>query len=464
MLNYSLDFNRLSQAYALGQLEPEQVVHDVDRQINALAHNPIWIHRQPLEAVLQRVSEIKALKARVRDLPLYGLPFAVKDNIDVKGCPTTAACPSFAYEPTETAPVVQRLLDAGAVLIGKTNLDQFATGLVGTRSPYGACLNAFHPDYISGGSSSGSAVAVASGLVSFALGTDTAGSGRVPAGFNNIVGLKPTRGLLSTRGVVPACRSLDCVSIFSLTCEDAQTVFDCVRGWDEGDIYSRSEDLTPLSGQAPIAGKCFAIPRASEREFFGDLQAKQAFEKALVVLKQLKVEMVEIDFTPFFAVAQLLYDGPWVAERYSAIKSFLQAHEDQLWPLTREIINSAKKWSAVDTFEALYRLRDLQKQCEKSWGRVDALVVPTSPCIYTHEQMAASPIAHNSHLGIYTNFVNLLDLSALAVPGPFRDDGLPAGITLIGKAYQDGALVKMAAQFHDQCALRLGATRFKHSV
>ncbi len=461
MLAYSLDLTTLARAYAQGALTPATVARDIYAAMPALAGNPIWIHLKPQAAVEQQARELEARRNAGATLLLYGVPFAVKDNIDVAGCPTTAACPAYLYTPRATAHTVQRLLDAGALLIGKTNLDQFATGLVGTRSPYGAPRNAFNPDYISGGSSSGSAVAVAAGLVSFALGTDTAGSGRVPAGFNNIVGLKPTPGLVSTHGVVPACRSLDCVSVFALTCDDATQVFEVMRGFDAVDIYARHDTASVCA--LPAAGAVFrcGVPAPAQREFFGDDVARAAFDQSLVKLREIGAALVEIDFHPFTEVARLLYDGPWVAERYVAIKDFLATRADEVHPVTREVIESATKWNAVDTFEALYRLRALKRRCEVAWTKMDVLAVPTSGTIYTHAQIAAAPIERNTTLGYYTNFANLLDLCALAVPGVFRADGLPAGVTLIAQANADAFLSAIGSRLHRASAHTLGATRFK---
>ena len=460
-LPYSLNLTTLTAAYAQGTLTPGVVVRDIYAALPKLADNPIWIHLLPQEAVVKQARDIAARRDAGAPLPLYGVPFAVKDNIDVAGCPTTAACPAFSYLPQATAYAVQRLLDAGALMIGKTNLDQFATGLVGTRSPYGACRNAFNPDYISGGSSSGSAVAVAVGLVSFALGTDTAGSGRVPAGFNNIVGLKPTPGVVSTRGVVPACRSLDCVSVFALTCDDSTRVLEVMRGYDAGDIYARTD--TPALGGFPALGSAFrcGVPARAQREFFGDEVARTAFEQALATLRGMGADLVEIDFSPFSDVARLLYDGPWVAERYAAIKDFIAAHADEIHPVTRQVIESAQKWNAVDTFEAFYRLRELKRRCDAELAKVDVLVAPTSGTIYTHAEIAAAPVERNTNLGYYTNFVNLLDLCALAAPGAFRADGLPAGITLIAPAHSDHYLAAIGSRFHRASCVALGATRFE---
>jgi len=384
-----------------------------------------------------------AAPSAAADGRLSGLTFAVKDNIDVAGVPTTAGCPGFAYTPSESAVVVQRLNSAGAVAVGKTNMDQFATGLVGTRSPYGACRCVFDERYISGGSSSGSAVAVALGLVDFALGTDTAGSGRVPAACNNIIGLKPTRGLLSTRGVVPACRSLDCVSIFARTLDMAKRVFDVVRGFDAQDPYARE------SAVAGVPIKRFGVLAPAQREFFGDEEAAALYELAL----QRFEPRTDIDFTPLHLAAQLLYSGPWVAERLAAIEPFFDQHADAMDPVVREVIGGAKQYSAVDAFKAQYDLQRLKRQTDELWQMVDALVLPTTPTIYSLAQVAADPFRLNTNLGYYTNFVNLLDMSALAVPAGFRANGLPFGISLVGPAFADTLLLEQAERY-----LTLGGT------
>ena len=455
---YSLDLTSLGHAYASGRLRPTQVVRDVFAAIEAAGDiNPIWIYLVPQKVVLAQAEQVERRRTEGAALPLYGVPFAVKDNIDVAGHPTTAACPAFAYVPAATAHVVKHLQDAGALLIGKTNLDQFATGLVGTRSPYGACVNPFDHRYIAGGSSSGSAVAVATGCVSFALGTDTAGSGRVPAAFNNIVGLKPTRGLLSVAGVVPACRSLDCVSIFALTCDDARAVFEVACGYDSAEPYSRRTQ--PLPAHVPQHFRC-GVPRASQLEFFGDRAAEEAFGRALATLAAVGAEIVEIDHTPFAETAKLLYDGPWIAERYAAIKDFLQGHGDDVHPVTREIIGAARKYSAADAFEAQYRLQALKKRCDAEWEKMNVLAVPTTGTIYSLEEIASAPVKRNANLGHYTNFVNLLDLAAIAMPGAFRGDGLPAGITLIASALSDRLLCELGGRFHRASGLKLGATAF----
>ncbi|WP_273207800.1 allophanate hydrolase [Marinobacter subterrani] len=393
-------------------------------------------------------------------LPLYGIPFAAKDNIDAKGLETTAACPAFAYTPEQDATTIARLKAAGAVVIGKTNLDQFATGLVGTRSPYGAVPNSFRPEVVSGGSSSGSASVVARGLVPFSLGTDTAGSGRVPAGLNNLVGLKPTKGQFSIRGVVPACRSLDCVSIFALTVNDAGLVSDVMTGFDAGDAFSRKAPYAlPLDGPAlrrPGPIKRLAIPE--HPQWFGDQQAEAAWNTAISQWRGLDVELVPMDFSPMLELAALLYEGPWVAERHAAVEAFMASHADDMNPVVKGIISNAGKFSATDTFKAQYRKEELQRQIDELLAYVDALLVPTAPTAPTIEAVNADPVTLNSQLGTYTNFVNLADMSALAIPAGFRDDGLPFGVTLISGAWKDTELQHLACQWLNAHPTPLGAT------
>jgi allophanate hydrolase len=368
--------------------------------------------------------------------------------------PTTAGCPDYAYVPEHSATVVQKLIDAGAIPVGKTNLDQFATGLVGTRSPYGACHNSFSADYISGGSSSGSAVAVATGLASFALGTDTAGSGRVPAAFNNIVGLKPSCGMLSTRGVVPACRSIDCVAIFALTAPDAARVLQVAQGFDPLDAYSRRLSVTPEAGVSKLR---IGVPRNDQLQFFADDEYARLFDEIRIRTRDIGAQVVDVDCTPFLDAARLLYEGPWVAERYAGIASFIATRSDSLHPVTREIISAGILPTAVDAFRAQYRLKELQRRTEIIWSGIDVLMTPTAGAIYTIEQLLAEPIKLNSNLGYYTNFVNLLDLAAIAVPAGFRTDGLPFGITFIGRAAAENQLVQIGSAFHAAMNAKLGA-------
>jgi allophanate hydrolase len=411
-------------------------------QIESRPLAPIWISLIPRDTVLACAREID----KRPELPLAGRTFAVKDNFDVAGVPTTAGCPAYAYVPAQTATAVRRLQDAGAVLLGKTNMDQFATGLVGTRSPLGACASVFDERYISGGSSSGSAVAVARKLVNFSLGTDTAGSGRVPAACNGLIGLKPTRGVLSTHGVVPACRTLDCVSIFAPTCRDAHEIWRVARGFDRADPFSR--EPRPGDGAAPWVNTSFrfGVPSPGQMQFFGDEEAAQLYSAAIMKLEQLGGEKVEIDFSIFRQVADLLYGGPWVAERFAAIKGFFRDHACEVEPIVRGIIGGAEKYSAVEAFEAEYRLRELCGEAESQWATMDVLVLPTTGTIYTHEQIASDPVKLNTNLGYYTNFANLMDLAAVAVPAGFRRNGLPFGISFIGRAFTDEALLALASR------------------
>ncbi|AOE98422.1 allophanate hydrolase [Serratia marcescens] len=401
----------------------------------------------------QLAQRLEAVAGDLSCLPLFGVPFAIKDNIDVGGWPTSAACPSFTYQAAADATVVARLRAAGAIALGKTNLDQFATGLVGTRSPYGAVVNSFDNRYVSGGSSSGSASVVARGLVPFALGTDTAGSGRVPAGFNNIVGLKPTKGRLSNRGVVPACRLNDTVSIFALTVADAAQVAELASGFDAADPYSRADPHT-APADIPAAPR-FAVP--AQLEFFGDVQAERAFHRALAQLQAGGATLEPLDFAPFRTLAEQLYYGPWVAERTVAIEQVLEANPQAIDPVVRGIVGNGLSYSACDAYKAEYLRAELARQIAQRLAPFDALVVPTAPTIRTLAEMAQEPVLFNSQFGTYTNFTNLADLSALALPGPLREDGLPAGITLIAPAWHDRALAAFGLRWQRQSALPLGA-------
>jgi allophanate hydrolase len=454
----SLDLYSLNMAYQAGRLTPVDVVEEVFARIERRGADPTWIYLLPRDEVLGQAKRLAERPADLHALPLYGMPFAIKDNIDVAGHPTTAGCPEFRYIAQATATVVRRLQAAGAIQIGKTNMDQFATGLVGVRSPFGACSNAFDPRYISGGSSSGSATAVAAGLVSFSLGTDTAGSGRVPAGFNNIVGVKPTRGRISSQGVVPACRSLDCVSVFALTCEDSQQVLAAAEAFDNADIYSRRKPAASSSVLRADGTFRFGVPADRNLEFFGDGQSAALFERAVRRLESIGGTAVTIDYSPFSEAASLLYGGPWVAERLAAIEPFFGSHADAVHPVVRGVIGQAEQYSALDAFNAMYRLESLKARAAQEWQKMDMLVVPTAPTIYTIAEVEANPVELNSRLGYYTNFVNLFDLAAVAVPAGFRDDGLPAGITLIGPAWSDESLAALASRFHRLADAPLGAT------
>ena len=439
-------------AHRAGAATPEQTVARSFARIRARGDGAIFIS---LRDEAEAVAEARALAARRKDLPLYGVPVAVKDNIDVAGLPTTAACPAFAYKPARDSTAVARLRAAGAVVIGKTNLDQFATGLVGVRSPYGVPKNSIKEELVPGGSSSGSAVAVGAGLVPLALGTDTAGSGRVPAGLNNIVGLKPSLGLISTFGVVPACRTLDCVSVFALTVDDAWAALAAMAGPDAADPYSRARPVgTP---NAMPQGLRIGVPRPGQRLFFGDRAFEAAYAAALERLAKLGCVLVEIDIEPFYETARLLYDGPWVAERTIAAGSLLASDPDAIHPVTREIILSGLRPTAIDAFRAFYKLEELRRVADVTFRAIDALALPTAPTAYTVAQVLADPIQLNSRLGSYTNFVNLLDLCGLALPAAFTAAGVPFGITLLGPGGHDAQLAEIGRVFHADTGLPLGA-------
>ncbi len=415
-------------------------IDEVYDRLEASPLHPVWISLVPREQALQQAQTPG---------PLQGIPFAVKDNTDVAGLPTTAACPAFSYVPKKTAFAVQRLLDAGAVLIGKTNMDQFATGLVGTRTPFGACHSVFDDRYISGGSSSGSAIAVANGTVSFALGTDTAGSGRVPAAFNNIVGLKPTRGLISTSGVVPACRSLDCVSIFANSCADAQAVLDTVSGFDREDPFSRAPLRRTTS--RPVR---YGVPRRDQLQFFGNSEYERLYWAKVDTLG----DVVEFDLQPFLDAAQLLYGGPYVAERFAAVGEFTKANSRTMDSTVAAIILGSERFTAVEAYRASYRLAEISQKTKPYWDQFDIMLLPTTPTIYTIEEVSRNPLQFNSNLGYYTNFVNLLDLSAVAIPAGFTESGLPFGVTLIAPAFHDKQLLAVASgrtEFEPENAIQL---------
>lgn len=415
-------------------------------------NDPAWISIASKELLTAQMSALNKIE-HAEQLPLYGVPIAIKDNIDVAGFASTAACKILTEIKTHDAFVVTRLKQAGAIIVGKTNLDQFATGLVGTRSPFGAVPNTFNSDYVSGGSSSGSASVVARGLVPIALGTDTAGSGRVPAGFNNIVGLKPTKGRFSNTGLMPACKSIDCISIFGLTVTDAEIVAKIMEGYDTADSYSRHNPNTAPAKFSPNLN--FAIP--AQLEFFADQHSAAAFQLALEQLKALGATLTPIDFSAFSSLAAQLYQGPWVAERTAAVEDLLQSNTQDFDPTVLEIIQKGQHYSAVEAYQAEYLKQDLTRLIQMQLAEFDALIVPTSPTIHSMAEMAAAPIENNSHFGTYTNFTNLADLSALAIPAVFREDGLPFGITLIAPAWHDSALVDFAKKWQKHIQLPLGA-------
>lgn len=449
----NLDLTSLRNAYLSGEQTPASVVAHLLQRASEFDHHNIWIHRATeaeLAPYLERLQQCEP-----EDLPLYGIPFAVKDNIDVAGMPTTAACEAFRYQPETHAAVVEALVEAGAIPLGKTNLDQFATGLVGTRSPepWGACRNSINPDYVSGGSSAGSAVAVALGLASFSLGTDTAGSGRVPAAFNNLIGLKPTLGRISVRGVVPACQSLDCVSIFARSADQARDVLAVASAPDAEDSWQK----TPPTGRTPLPQNFrFGVPADHQLVFDND-DVKKLFERSVVALEALGGERIEVDFAPFLEAARLLYEGPWVTERYLATQPLIDKQPEALLPVTYDIISRGSAPSAADAFAAQYRLQALKRSADTMMDQIDVMVTPTTPGIYTLAELEAEPISRNSRLGIYTNFMNLLDYSAVAVPGGYLANGLPLGCTLFADAFQDEALLSLAARLHPQAVDQVGA-------
>ncbi|AWN37183.1 allophanate hydrolase [Methylobacterium radiodurans] len=443
----------LHAAYAAG-LDPRAVVAEAYRRLAAVDDPGIFLALVPEAEARAAAAALPPFDPAA--MPLWGVPFAVKDNIDVAGLPTTAACPDFAYSPAETAPAVVRLLAAGAILVGKTNLDQFATGLVGLRTPYPAPRNAVDPAYVPGGSSSGSAVAVAHGIVAFALGTDTAGSGRVPAALNNVVGLKPSLGAVSSRGMLPACRTLDTLSVFAGTVADADAAFRVMLGYDGADPWSRALPVPPAPAGLP-PGLRLGLPDAAGLRFGGDPLSEAAFAATRADLEAIAGPAVPVDMGPMFRVAGLLYDGPWVAERYAAIRPVMETRPEILHPTTRAVIGTAGRHSAADAFAGLYGLTELRRAADAVWDRIDVLAVPTYPRPQTCAAVAADPIGPNSELGTYTNFVNLLDWCALAVPGRPRADGFPAGITLLAPRGRDGLLAALGARLHAAAGPRIGA-------
>ena len=425
----------LRRDYAAGVAEPRSVLAELNRRAERHQSHAVWICRLGQAALEHHFARLSQLDDTA---PLKGVPFAIKDNIDLGGAPTTAACPAYAYTPERSATVVERLLAAGAIPLGKTNMDQFATGLVGTRSPYGATRNAVHPDYIAGGSSGGSAVAVRLGLAAFALGTDTAGSGRVPAAFNGLVGFKPTRGWWPTRGVVPACRTLDCVSVFTRTVADARTVAEVAGGFDAEDPFSRRIGFTPFDAASTRFG--FAPPATLPfgGEAFRDLYA--------AYVARLPGQPRQVDWRPFQAAGRLLYEGPWLAERYAAVGEFLAANPAEVHPVTRSVIARGAAISAADCFRGQYRLAELQREVEFVFDAIDILVLPTAPTIHTLAEVARDPFDTNAKLGTFTNFANLLDLCAIAIPAGDTPSGLPFGVTLFAPAGRDPLIMDAAAR------------------
>ncbi len=454
-----MTINALLQAYRSGALNVQSFLKEKLIEAKADANN-VWIATISEAQLSALVAELD--KKSIDELPLYGIPFAVKDNIDLSLLPTTAGCEAYSYQPQQSAQVVKLLMEAGAIPLGKTNLDQFATGLVGVRSPWGAVKNSFDPEYISGGSSSGSAVAVANGQVCFSLGTDTAGSGRVPAALNNIVGLKASKGLLSCTGVVPACKSLDCVTLFANTVDELNLLLDIAAQADTNDCYSRSNIAANSSSNyqplKALAGLRIGLPSTEQLAFFGDDSAQALFAENIELLKKAGAKIITVNFQPFLDAAKLLYEGPWVAERYAAIEEFFKKDPKQCLPVIETIIGGATEHSAVATFKAMYRLQAYKVECDKILQEVDCIITPTAGTTYRIDEVQAEPIKLNSNLGYYTNFMNLLDYAAIAVPAGFADKGLPFGVTLFAPAFTDRLLLSAGAQLQQLHGLPLGAT------
>lgn len=447
-----LDIDHLQSLYRSGGLTPRQLLDRLDDYQAAFTDRNLWIHYLTPD---EREPFLRALEGESPDsLPLYGVPFAIKDNIHLRGIPTTVANRHVRIVPDASAFVVEQLLAAGAIPVGKTNLDQFATGLNGTRSDFGPCGNAFDPDWISGGSSAGSAVAVALGMVSFALGTDTAGSGRVPAALNHIVGLKPTLGRLSVEGVVPACQTLDCVSIFARTAAQADRVLNLADQRNPADAWQ--EDQQPpkrLMGQSFR----FGVPAADQLGLVEYPEAQALFDATVAHLEALGGTAVDIDLKPFSEAAALLYDGPWVSERQLAINDLVNT-PDQVHPVVRDVLSAGDQFTAGDAFSDRYRLAALKRRTDAVLATLDTILTPTCPAPYTIADMMADPVALNARLGAFTNFMNLLDYSAVSVPAGFLDNGMPWGVTLFGAAWSDSTLNGLAGRLHQRVTDTVGAT------
>ncbi len=441
-------------------MSPTEIVGEIFRRIDGAGDDGVWISRVPKDAALARAAELQALAPEARAaLPLFGLPFAVKDCIDVAGVPTTCACPDFAYTPKQSASSIERLLAAGAIYIGKTNMDQFATGLVGTRTPYGTAKNPFNAEYIPGGSSSGSGVAVAAGLVSFALGTDTGGSGRVPASYTNTVGLKPTVGRVSPRGLVNACRSIDCITVYALTAQDAMTVLNVMDGHEPATPFSRPLPATADRRRPRHDGECFAFGVPDDRflELFGDPNTPSLFREAIAEMEALGGAPRRVDYAPMLEVNQMMFFGPLLAERYASVGDFIKSNAESCDPVVRQIVLKGEGLPAVDTWRMLYRLEEIKRALRPMWEQIDFLLVPTVGRLWTKSDIAADPLGTNFKNGYYTNFVNPLDLTAVATPNGFARDGVPAGVCLIGPPFAESALAAVADRFSNRRVAKRGA-------
>ena len=458
-LTGSLDFDVLRRLYAARVLRPRDVVRAVYRRIAERGDDHVWIHLVPEPEALARAEQVEATIDPSE--PLYGLPCGIKDNIDVPGLPSTNAFPPSRRVAESTGPAVQRLLDAGAIVIGKTNMDQFGVGLVGVRSPYGVARNAFDPAFVPGGSSAGSGVAVGAGLVSFALGNDAAGSGRVPAAFNNVVGVKPTPGLVSNTAVVGGgtAKTLETISVFALTVENGMDVLRLIAGYDPEDLFSKSEArYCDLSRMPPPRRFRFAVPRAQDLLFFGDHAASVLFESSITRLEALGGTAVEVPYSIFMETQRLLYEAPFLAERTASVAPIIQGHESALHPATRQILESAGEWTAVETYRAIHRLAELTRDARRLLADTDVFVVPSTPTIYRVAEIEEEPIVLNARLGTYTNFVNLMGMCGIATPAGFRPDGMPQGITVLAPPFQEARAAAIASAHHRVLDICLGAT------
>lgn len=455
-LNLSLDFTRLRHAYAHQGLTPMALVEEVYRRIALRGEDHVWLHLEPRERVLSRAATLYQRYVAGEDLPLYGLPYGVKDNIDVAGVPTTSACSGFSHIAVEDAAVVQRLDAAGALFIGKQNMDQFATGLVGVRNIGGSCRNAFNPDYIPGGSSSGSAVAVAAGLVAFSIGSDTGGSGRIPAACNNVVGLKPTPGLVSTHGFIYCNRSFDVAPVFALTVNDAYQVLDVLAGPDSRDLYSVDRAL--VSPGDRLESFRFAIVGEDQLEFFGDEQARRQFQRTVALMSDLGGTAYTIDFSAFLEAGKMLFDSPLLAERLLTYADTLARAPESVHPAVRLVLEKGAQYDATQTYATLYRLRELRRDTHLLLQGFDALLLPTYARLPTCSEVEADPLQVNTRMGYYTYFANPLQLSAISVPVALRDDGLPFGVSLLGLPFHDLRLRQLAATLQLRAGGTLGAT------
>ena len=448
----------LRNSYEIDNVTPEVIIHEVFNRIEKDSHEAVWISLSDKTKLIEKAKGLK--NVHCKKLPLYGIPFSVKDNIDVAGLPTTAACPSFSYTPERSATVVEQLERAGAICIGKTNMDQFATGLNGTRSPYGSCGSAFNPTMVAGGSSSGSAVSVALQQVCFSIGTDTGGSGRIPAGLNNIIGLKPTVGTLSSKGLVPCCPSLDCPSIFSLNIEDAIEIAQTAFKPDNLDPSLRYDSIRGSFNLLKI-DKSFNvyIPKTNQLEFFGNEEGKLLYEKAITNFSSLGAKVKHIDFEPFIEASKLLFEGPWVAERYASIGEFIQQNSHNVLDITKKVVNNGLEWKGEDVFKGMTKIKEIKSYLQNTIGQNDFIVLPTVATLYTIEEMEKDPIRLNNHHGYYSYFANILDLCAISIPSNFYSIGMPFGITIMSYAFKDSEVASLGKAFIDLLATTPGKER-----